>query len=252
MSRRTLTLPCACFVLLSTGSVYAQLIVPVSQTRTNSIVIDDFFSGAPPWTANTAAPDLNPWSDTLSLSDMGIPSSFGDAMQNSSINLPNNVLAASAEVSGSASWSSGDTRVISESVYRVVFDVMQPFSYLATGRGDTNRFVGNALESFTTAGVSFRLYDVTAGTTVVDRLVAIDDGGSGVLNEAGTLPAGRYEVAMFAGVDVYADFNDQFPGADASLDIRFEVSPVPEPMTLALIGIGLGCAVASRRFMRSP
>ena len=233
-------------LLVSHGIAQAQLFNATSQTRESSISIDDF-SGFPPFAANSAAPDFNVWNDMLALSDMGIPSSFGDANQNSSIQPAIGRLTATGDVSGFAAYSSGDTEVFAETRYHVDFDTAQTLNWSVTGSGSTSRGVGNALESFTTASVSYLLRDTVTNTLITNPFVAIDDSGMAMVNNSGVIPAGSYEFSIFANVDVFAEFNDQFPSAMAAFDLTLELTPVPEPTTLGLMAIGLVAVAGLRR-----
>lgn len=233
--------------LLTARSAQAQLFTPTSQNRQSSISIDDF-SGFPPLTANSSAPDFNAWNDMLSLSDMGIPSSFGDVEQNSSIQPGIGRLTASGEVSGFPSYSSGDTELIADTVYDVAFDTSEALNWSVTGSGSTSRSVGNSLESFTTASVSYLLRDTVSNALITNPFVAVDDSGMAAVNNSGVIPAGSYEFTIFANVDVFAEFNDQFPSATAMFDLTLDLTPVPEPTTIGMVAIGLVfAAVGSRR-----
>lgn len=81
----------------------------------------------------------------------------------------------------------------------------------------------------------------------------------GAVNSAGTfsLPvgAGLHQVGVWDPVLTYLGSTSPFGGAvpfdftstDLLLTITFDAAPVPEPMSLALLGAALGCAAALRR-----
>lgn len=234
------------YLWVSGGATQAQLFNATSQTRESSIWIDDF-SGFPPLTADSSAPDFNDWNDMLAFSDMGIPSSFGEANQNSSIQPALGRLTATGDVSGFAAYSSGDTEVFAETLYNVDFDTSQTLNWSVTGSGSTSRGVGNALESFTTASVSYLLRDTVSNTLITNPFVAIDDSGMAMVNNSGVIPAGSYEFSIFANVDVFAEFNDQFPSAMAEFDLTLDLTPVPEPTTIGLLVLGLVALAGTRR-----
>lgn len=245
--RRSLACWFVTFLMISVSerSAQAQLFTPTSQNRQSSVSIEDF-SGFPPLTANSSAPDFNAWNDVLSLSDMGIPSSFGDAEQNSSIQPAIGRLTASGEVNGYAAYNSGDTEVIADTIYDIAFDTAQTLNWSVTGSGSTSRSVGNALEAITHASVSYLIRDTVSNTLITNPFVAIDDSGMAAVNNSGVIPAGSYEFTVFAYASAFAEFNDQFPTATATFDLTLDLTPVPEPTTIGLLAIGLVAVATSR------
>ena len=124
------------------------------------------------------------------------------------------------------------------SFYDIRFELLQPHRYHYTSS------VGRSHPEGLTSFSETRLSD--SSVTLNHWMELFETGGFLSLSRTGILPPGLYDLHGNARL---FDFGYDVPGS-VQFSIDLELSPVPEPASMLLVGTGL-FAIASRRWRRS-
>ncbi len=128
--------------------------------------------------------------------------------------------------------------------YEVVFSSMAPVDYVFSGL--LNTVQGDA-------NIGVRLTDLGDDSTVfVSEIFAFDASVIVMPMETGTLAAGSYRLRAFVDASAFAD--DITSGIDAlgEIDVRLELTTVPEPSTFSLALVAALWLAVTRRSARRP
>jgi hypothetical protein len=218
-------------------------VIVLSQIRTIEGTTTVF--GLPDLFSHTAPLDA-PWiiSDEAS-SAAGTASSFATAEQDSRVG-PLAFSATGSSQAQAAADFAGRAALAQfvASRYTVEFRLTTPavFSWssevTASAFGGFSDIVG--LVQFARTDMPTTLFDISA-----------EPSGSAASSGSGLLPQGEY--SLFAGAAITSLFaNEIFPQSGGAANYRFNLNltPIPEPTTLALLGTGLGVMIFRKRIRR--
>jgi hypothetical protein len=219
--------------LLGTPSAEADLIVPVSQTRTVSAFAFDCDPGGNCSTdsQSESAPDFGMFASsvTAQVDVNGLLSASAQQLSSLGSDAVSAVVRSDADPIQFATFGSRQAT----SRFEFTFDVLQALPFTLYGYGE--------VRESDPGPVAFARLALTGGPgnqTIVD-VYALDEGGFGLFPNEGVLVPGRYTLIA------EAQFRTDFPGVSAYADFEFGV--VPEPSTGLLLAGGLLALAARRR-----
>jgi hypothetical protein len=123
--------------------------------------------------------------------------------------------------------------------YDFSLDIESNVSY--TFQIDVNQGANQFPSSFVGYGLIQLLgYDIFLGTFIELDVLEYESfiTGSDVKNVFTTLPQGDYRIEVYSSTGTYADFGGGFVSGDATSSFGLQAQAVPEPATLAVLGLG--------------